>query len=103
MGLLWFVLSAFGLTQLLVYASILDPVRPSKGKLGELFHCPMCTGFWVGLFLCGINHWTELFSFEYTVANFIICGSVSSATSYVLNMLFDDGGLKIKQSHVMEE
>ena len=64
MELLYFILTAYGMTQLIVYASILDKVRPSKEWLrgfGELFHCPMCAGFWVGVFLCGINDYTELF------------------------------------------
>ena len=46
-----------------------------------------------GLF--AINRWTELFTFEYTLANFLICGCVGSGTSYLLSMLVDDFGLKI--------
>ena len=98
MELTWFVLSALGLTQILVYGSIFDNWRPAKESYrgwGLLFHCPMCMGFWVGTFLFLINGFTELFNFEYTIANFFICGWTSSATSYVLTMLFDDFGLKL--------
>ena len=98
MDLLWFILAAYGLTQILVYGSIFNKVRPSKGDfngLGELFHCPMCMGFWVGLFLFCVNGSTELFSFDYTMANFIICGCLSSGTSYILCKIFDDDGVKV--------
>ena len=95
MDLLYFVLAAFGLTQILVYGSIFDSIRPSTGKLGELFRCSMCLGFWVGAFLFGINGYTELFTFEYTFSNLFILGWLSSGTSYVLSMIFCDNGIQI--------
>ena len=95
MDLLWFCLAAYGLTQMLVYGSIFDRIRPTKGSLGKLFQCPMCLGYWVGLFLFGVNYNTELFTFEYTVANLLICGCVSSAASYILSMMFGDNGIQI--------
>ena len=95
MELIYFILSAYGLTQILVYGSILNSIRPKEGKLGELFHCPMCTGFWSGIFLFGINVFTELFTFEYNLANLLILGCLSSGTSYALNMVFGDEGIKI--------
>ena len=98
MELLWFVLSAYGLTQILVYGEIFNKIRPSKKWLngfGLLFHCPMCMGFWVGALLWGINGFTELFTFEYNFANLLICGWLSSGTSYVFNMLFTDSGIQI--------
>ncbi len=98
MELVYFILTAFGLTQILVYASIFDKIRPSAEAfwgLGEVFHCPMCMGFWSGVFLFGINEFTELFTFDYNIANLLILGCLSSGTSYVLNMVFGDEGLKI--------
>tara|TARA_E500000331_G_C16697130_1_gene472255 strand:- start:112 stop:420 length:309 start_codon:yes stop_codon:yes gene_type:complete len=98
MDLLWFVLAAYGLTQILVYGTIFDSIRPSKtsfGGYGKLFHCSMCMGLWVGVFLFCINPWTELFNFEYTIANLLIAGCVSSGTSYVLTMVFGDSGIQI--------
>ena len=91
-------MAAFGLTQILVYGKIFDNYRPDKEDFrgwGELFHCPMCMGFWVGLFLFLINGFTELFTFDYNIVNAMICGWVSSASSYVLNMLFGDSGLNL--------
>ena len=98
MDLLWFMLACYGLTFLVVNASIFNSIRPSKEWLngfGKLFHCPLCFGFHAGWFLFVINHWTELFTFEYTLANFLICGCVGSGTSYMLSMFIDDDGLRI--------
>ena len=95
MDLLYFVLAAFGLTQILVYGTIFDSIRPSTGKLGELFRCSMCLGFWAGAFLFGINGYTELFTFEYTFSNLFILGWLSSGTSYILSMVFCDNGIQI--------
>ena len=55
----------------------------------------MCTGFWVGTFLCGVNGFTELFTFDYNFINFLLLGSLSAGTSYLLNAVVDDGGIKI--------
>ncbi len=100
MELLYFVLAAYGLTQILVYGSVFDSIRPTEGKLGELFRCSMCMGFWSGILLFGINDWTELFSFEYSIANLLILGWLSSGTSYVLNMIFGDKGIKYEHTHL---
>lgn len=98
MELIYFVLACWGLSQTLLYGTIFDKIRPSRdwlNGLGKLFYCPMCMGFHVGWFLFIINGFTELFSFEYTVANFFICGWLSSATTYALVNLFGDSGLNI--------
>ena len=94
--LIYFILIAYGLTQIICYASILKQIRPTKGLLGELFKCPMCMGFWVGMFLCGVSPYTELFSFEQSFINFILLGCLSSGTSYILNMGVSDDGINIK-------
>ena len=96
MELLYFILCSYGMTQILVYGRIFDSIRPCEGKWGELFHCSMCMGFWAGVFLFGINKFTELFNFDYNLANAFILGCVSSGTSYILCAIFDDRGLKIE-------
>ena len=98
MDLLCFILAAYGMTQIIIFGSIFNKIRPSKerfGGLGKLFHCPMCMGFWVGVFLFGINDQTELFSFEYNVVNALILGCLSSGTSYLLSVLVNDFGFKV--------
>jgi hypothetical protein len=98
--LLFFILSAYGLTQCVVYGSIFDRIRPVKGKLGALFKCPMCVGFHVGWFLMLLSPFTELFSFDVTVANFFLLGWLSSGTSYILNMVFGDHGVKHEHKYL---
>tara|TARA_R110000824_G_scaffold225727_3_gene413431 strand:- start:33 stop:329 length:297 start_codon:yes stop_codon:yes gene_type:complete len=98
MELLYFVLAAYGLTQILVYGSILNKIRPAGGFFGELFHCPMCLGFWVGVSLYGFSFYTELFTFELNWANPILLGSLSSGTSYALSMIFGDEGINVKRN-----
>jgi len=90
--LIYFILVAYGLTQISVYAKIFDWIRPKH----HFFHCPMCMGFWVGVFLLLINPGTELFNFEISVANFICLGSLSSGVSYILCGLFGDNGIKME-------
>lgn len=103
MELLWFVLTGYGLTQLLVYGSIFERarkfIRSKSDFLGELVHCPMCTGFWVGVLLFGLNPFTELFSFELNVVNLLICGWLGSGTSYLMNMVFSDKGISFFHNH----
>jgi hypothetical protein len=92
--LIYFILSAFGITQILVYGSIFERLRPSKDVLGGFFHCPMCLGFWVGVFLFGINPYTELFTYDLKIINGVLLGGLSSGTSYTLSMLFGDWGIR---------
>ena len=100
MELLAFVLCAYGLTQILVYGKIFNDIRPTEGKLGELFSCPMCIGFHVGWVLMLLSPFTELFSFDVSVANFFLLGWLSSGTSYVFNMIFGDEGIKHEHRHM---
>ena len=98
MDLLYFILCAYGLTQIVIYGNIFDSIRPTKGKLGKLFSCHMCAGFWVGVFLLGISVLTELFNFEYSLINALLLGWLSSGTSYILGMTFGDCGIKIQEN-----
>ena len=96
--LLVFGIASAGITFITVYGKIFNKIRPPKSwfkGLGELFHCPMCMGFWVGAFLCGINGFTELFTFDYNFVNALLLGWLSSGTSYTLAMLFNDNGINI--------
>tara|TARA_B100001123_G_scaffold51002_1_gene52692 strand:- start:158 stop:562 length:405 start_codon:yes stop_codon:yes gene_type:complete len=99
--LLFFILAAHGITQIIVYGKVFNRIRPTKGKLGELFKCSMCMGFHVGWFLMFLSPFTELFSFEVSTANFFVLGGLSSATSYILSVLFDDDGLQIKEKSLL--
>ena len=92
-----FILAAYGMTFILVYGKIFEDVRPPKDytkKWNTLFHCPLCMGFWVGVFLFSINGFTELFTFDYNLSNAFICGCISSGTSYLLSMIVNDEGFR---------
>ena len=93
LNILYFILCCYGLTQLLVYGTIFDKIRPK----GKLWHCTMCMGFWVGGLLFLLNRWTSLFTFEYEIFNFFLLGFLSSGTSYILSTIFDDLGIRINK------
>ena len=96
LDLIYFILIGYGLTQILCYGKIFDSIRPTNGKLGQLFQCSMCMGFWSGVFLCVISPYTELFSFERSLVNFILLGCLCSGTTYLLDKGVGDDGLNIK-------
>jgi hypothetical protein len=100
MELLTFILCAYGLTQIIVYGKLFNRIRPQKGKVGELFKCPMCMGFHVGWLLMLLSPFTELFSFDVSIVNLLLLGGVSSGTSYILNMVFGDEGIKHEHKHL---
>ena len=90
MDLLYFILCAYGLTQILTFSKILEPWRPSS----YFFHCPMCVGFWSGVLLLLLNPFSELFTFDVSMVNALLLGCLSSGTSYALCMLISDGGFQ---------
>jgi len=90
MSFVYFILCCYGLTQILAFAKIFNPIRPKH----YFFSCPMCIGFWVGVFLMILNPYTELFTFSVSLVNALLLGSLSSATSYALCMLISDGGFQ---------
>ena len=100
MDLLTFVLCAYGLTQIIIYGTIFNRFRPTKGKVGKLFQCPMCMGFHVGWFLMLLSPFTELFSYDVSVVNFFLLGGLSSGTSYILNMIVGDHGVKHEHKYL---
>ena len=65
--------------------------------MGQSLALPNVYGIlgWSPLFT--LNGFTELFTFDYTFANFLICGWMASGTSYFLSMLVNDDGIKINQ------
>ena len=83
---LGFCLITYGITNIIVYSSIFQPIRTKLWKspnsllrkLGELMHCSICTGFWVGGFI-GMN--------SSPTDNFIFDGAIGSAVSWLLYML----------------
>jgi len=79
------------MTQILCCGTIFDSVRPEH----HFFHCPMCVGFWVGIFVWALSPWTTLFIFDYGCVTAFLLGCLSSGTSYALNMAFSDDGIQL--------
>ena len=57
-------------------------------------------GFHVGWFLMLLSPFTELFSFDVSIVNLLLLGGISSGTSYILNMVFGDEGIKHEHKHL---
>jgi len=47
-----------------------------------------------------LSPYTELFNFEVSVINYLLLGSLSSGTSYILNMIFGDEGIKHEHKYL---
>ena len=98
MNLLAFILTAYGLTFILVHGKIFENIRPKKDytkKWNTLFHCPLCVGFHVGWFLFLLSPYTNLFNFDYTLATAICLSCLSAGTSYFISMIVSDTGLNL--------
>ncbi len=93
--MLTFTIACVGMTQIIVYGTIFNKIRPTQGWLGQLLSCAMCTGFWVGVFLWAISGTTELFRFDGSLSTAFILGCYSSAVSYIGNMIVGDEGIKV--------
>ena len=102
MTFIWFCLISYGLTQILVYGKIFDPVRPKSGKLGQLLKCPMCTGFWVGIFLWFVKDYTQLFTFDNSFITALLLGCAASASAFLGSMLMGDDGINISHTVYIE-
>jgi len=97
LDLLYFVLCSYGMTFIIVYGSIFNKIRPKKdsGFLGKLLNCPLCTGFWTGVFLFGVSPYTELFTFEQRWVNAFLLGCLSAGTTYLLSSIVKDDGIQL--------
>ena len=98
MNFIWFCLISYGLTQILVYGKIFEPIRPTKCWFGKLFSCPMCTGFWVGLFLWTINDYTQLINFDDSLITALLLGCAASGASFLGSMFMGDDGININHT-----
>ena len=98
MDTLHFILTAYRMTFIIVYGKIFEDIRPVKDytkKWNTLWHCPLCMGWWVSLFLFCINGFTELFTFEYSLGNAFCLACLGSGTSYLLSVLVNDFGFRV--------
>lgn len=79
-----FLLAGVGITNIVVNASILEPLRDfiiSKSTFfGKLISCMLCTGFWVGIFLWIFG--PSLFSGFFIIAPICAGATISVASSF---------------------
>ena len=67
----------------------------------KFFHCTMCIGFWVGMFVHVFMQgmFDEFFAFHIRDWEFygvmFLMGCISSGTSYALSSIIGDNGIKI--------
>ena len=62
MGMIWFILAAYGLTQILVYSKIFEKIRPNRdqyGLIGYMANCGMCMSFWGQFWLSLRSIWSH--------------------------------------------
>jgi len=86
--MLIFLLSCYGLTNILVFGHIFDKLRPKY----KFFHCPMCIGFWVGVALSLI---VNIGLTQSLIGNMFLSGLISSGWSYLVINIADDDGIRI--------
>ena len=84
MNLLAFILAAWGMTNILVYGTIFDRVRPRY----SFFHCPMCVGFHVGWLLYLFFDNASMINIDNQYAGCFIFACISSVTSDALIRYF---------------
>ena len=80
MELLIWALVSFGITFAVTHGKLFADVRKKAAekhqKLGELLCCPMCLGFWVGMFLS--------VTWKSPTGNFLCDGFLSLSTCWLL-------------------
>ena len=77
--LTWILVSfgmTFGVTHSKLFKGVREKAAELSPRLGELFCCPMCLGFWVGIFLS--LTWRSI------TGNFILDGFLSLSTCWLL-------------------
>ncbi len=85
--LIIFVLSSYGLSFLFIW-------KLNLFLQWKVFHCYYCTGFWSGIIIYLISNFTELLSFELSIINIILLGLTSGSTTYILESVIGDNGIK---------
>ena len=86
------LLICYAITIIITNSSIFQGFRDFFKKIspnffGLLFICPLCTGFWVGIFLHFTGTPIHNIEFQYTLLSYIASGSLSGAVSLFINSL----------------
>lgn len=95
-----FILACYGLTAILTWGKIFDKIRPPNISF---FHCSQCIGFWVGIFIYILFYISEVKLFFNFWFGLFIFGCLSSGTSYLIDNLIGDNGLRIEKNNINEK
>lgn len=88
----------YGLTNIITQSTIFEPFRDKMNDrnewLGLLVNCPMCMGFWVGIFvlICGlspIRNFVDIMPINIlnNIIHAVIVGSVASGIAWFMHNL----------------
>jgi len=91
MNLIIFLLACYGMTMIVVYGKIFDKIRPKF----HLFHCTMCMGFSVGVFINLLLLNLNMSLFNDIIIGSFLSGCISSGASYILSKIVLDDGIRI--------
>ena len=99
---LFITLAGVGATLIITQSHLFQPLQKffnpeTQPYAAKFFNCPMCMGFWVGLFLGGIDPFTQLFSLSTNLVDNVLLGFISSGTSYLLDKMVSDEGIQIQK------
>ena len=92
MHLVEFILICWGMTQILAIGRVFNAIRPDY----YLFKCPMCVGFWVGMFVYLATTYAEVTEWSKVDIWYVFFyGCISSGTSYGLIKAFGKHGVNL--------
>jgi len=90
--LIW-ILSAYGMSQILVYGSIFDTPRNWITKhskfFGDLLGCMMCTSTWVGFFFSLAFYSPTITMTSIAYSNVFFDGMLASGSVWALNAIIE--------------
>lgn len=95
MELIEFILICFGLTSIITWGSLFDEIRPEH----PFFCCCQCVGTWVG-FIVFLLFWVSgIKLFPNIFIGTLLFGFLSGGTSYILDAIVDDDGIKLNKTN----
>jgi hypothetical protein len=105
MWLTIWILAAYGMSQILVYGSIFEPLRSGLHKWGEdehapfqglgnflsgLISCMMCTSTWVGFFMSLVLFSPTKYSYDaHIVISTFFDGMLASGSVWAINAIIE--------------
>lgn len=94
MILLFWVLAAYGMTSILVWGSIFEPMRIFIKKhskfFGDLIECTLCTSTWVGFFMSLVlGSLSKQFFDNFFIVNLFFDGMLTAGSVWALNAIIE--------------